>query len=529
MHLLRFGDLGELTVTEDLLDNIPPYAVLSHTWGALGGEVLFQDIGAGYYKHKPGYRKILFCGAQARRDGIEYFWVDTCCIDKTSSAELSEAINSMYRWYQNAEKCYVYLSDVTVSDEGLGIKYENSSSYMSVVPNYTGLSYTSRSFHTGVNYTCSNYISRNLLAGGNYSGLDYETPPPVSPADTSWLDAFRGTACALHCGIFDSNGRMVGDKQSLKQTIYAITGIPLAAFQGGWQSAIPVHERISWSHKRETGRAEDKVYSLLGIVGVSMPVVYGEGEAEAFIRLCKEMIQRYDTYKAIASRCGHALATRKLVNGGAAVNSPYTKGESPIMYASEGATKRLFGSSWMRRRLPTRGGHEAVVRLLLDKGANIKRKNKGGRTALMYAAHGGHDGVLRLLLRKLQKGAGIIEAKDNRSESAISVAARKGHEAVVRVLLEKGAQIESKDRAGSTPLMLAASNGHDAVVRLLLEKGAKLDSVNRLGHSAKQCASKCGHKETVKLLQSSRQTSQTRPGKQPGLSGVQGILRLMNT
>ncbi|KAK8084864.1 hypothetical protein PG997_006135 [Apiospora hydei] len=310
MRLLRLGYLGGLTVTEDLLDNIPPYAVLSHTWGGLSDEVLLQDIRAGYHEHKPGYRKILFCGAQARRDGLEYFWVDTCCIDKTSSAELAEAINSMYRWYQNAAKCYVYLSDVNlVNDQERFHKYAGPSSYMAVVPNYTGLSYSSRSFNTGVNYTCRNYMSRNLLGVGNYSSLGYETPPPVPAANTSWLDAFRSSKWFTRgwtlqellapstVEFFASNGRMVGDKQSLKQTVHAITGIPLAAFQGGWQSAIPVHERITWSHKRETTRPEDKVYSLLGIVGVSMPVVYGEGEEEAFIRLCKEMIQRYDKYK----------------------------------------------------------------------------------------------------------------------------------------------------------------------------------------------------------------------------------------
>jgi Heterokaryon incompatibility protein (HET) len=100
-------------------DSIPPYAILSHTWGAEDDEVTFQDLQAGAGKDKPGYTKIRFCGEQAQRDGLQHFWVDTCCIDKTNSVELQEAITSMYRWYQNADKCYVYLADVSLpSGEG---------------------------------------------------------------------------------------------------------------------------------------------------------------------------------------------------------------------------------------------------------------------------------------------------------------------------------------------------------------------------------------------------------------------------
>jgi hypothetical protein len=70
---------------------------------------------SGVDKSKTGYKKIEFCGQQAARDAIKYFWVDTCCIDKSNHVELSEAINSVFRWYQTATKCYVYLSDVLAS------------------------------------------------------------------------------------------------------------------------------------------------------------------------------------------------------------------------------------------------------------------------------------------------------------------------------------------------------------------------------------------------------------------------------
>src|ERR1051326_6237921 len=103
---LRAGD--EFGLTEFVDDEIPRYAIFSHTWGAEDEEITFKDILKRRSKSKSGYAKIQFCGKQAGKDGLDYFWADTCCIDKSSSAELSEAINSMFRCYRNAEKCYVY-------------------------------------------------------------------------------------------------------------------------------------------------------------------------------------------------------------------------------------------------------------------------------------------------------------------------------------------------------------------------------------------------------------------------------------
>ncbi|KAH6719559.1 heterokaryon incompatibility protein-domain-containing protein [Leptodontidium sp. MPI-SDFR-AT-0119] len=114
MRLLHLDGGGNPSLTEFFEDDIPEYAILSHRWEA--EEVTFKDMTDGTNRIKAGYGKIYFCGEQARRDGLEYFWVDTCCIDKSSSAELSEAINSMFRWYQKAARCYVYLSDVSIGD-----------------------------------------------------------------------------------------------------------------------------------------------------------------------------------------------------------------------------------------------------------------------------------------------------------------------------------------------------------------------------------------------------------------------------
>jgi heterokaryon incompatibility protein (HET) len=101
------------------VDSPPPYAILSHAWGK--EEVTFADFNEQAKREgMRGFQKIQFTCRQAKVDGIAYAWVDTCCIDKTSSAELSEAINSMFVWYQRSQICYVYLADVLCGSTTLG-------------------------------------------------------------------------------------------------------------------------------------------------------------------------------------------------------------------------------------------------------------------------------------------------------------------------------------------------------------------------------------------------------------------------
>jgi hypothetical protein len=99
MRLLEYNSAGEFSLTEDIVDDdeIPPYAILSCTWGADTDKVTFKNLMGDTNLGKPGYDKIRFCGEQATRDGLQYFWVDTCCIDKSSSTKVSKAINSMFR------------------------------------------------------------------------------------------------------------------------------------------------------------------------------------------------------------------------------------------------------------------------------------------------------------------------------------------------------------------------------------------------------------------------------------------------
>ncbi|KAN0078814.1 hypothetical protein V8E54_005327 [Elaphomyces granulatus] len=233
MRLLKSNNTGEFSLTKDLLvsDDIPRYAVLSHTWGADTKEVSFKNMMDGTGKRKTGYDKIR---EQAGRDGLQYFWIDTCCIDKSSSSELQEAISSIFRWYRDAAKCYVYMADVKSSELPWELSFRKS---------------------------------RWFTRGWTLQEL-------VAPAIVEF---------------FSEEGEQLGNKKSLERHIHEVTGIPVKALRGSPLCDFSIPERMLWAEKRETTRKEDKAYSLLGIFDVYMPLIYGEGRENAFKRLREEM------------------------------------------------------------------------------------------------------------------------------------------------------------------------------------------------------------------------------------------------
>ncbi|KAM0151017.1 hypothetical protein ACHAQE_008675 [Botrytis cinerea] len=243
MHLLECNSEGRFDLVKNLAgSDIPEYAILSHTWGADADELTFQDLMNDTGQNKSGYRKLQFCGEQAKRDGLQYFWVDTCCIDKSSSAELQEAINSMFRWYQNATKCYVYLSDVS----------------------------TNRTDQVSSSWQLIFKASRWFTRGWTLQEL-------IAPRSVEF---------------FCSNGMLLGDKRSLEHLIHEITGIEISALHGQNLSDFSIDERMSWAKNRETKREEDKAYCLLGIFDVHMPLIYGERSKNSFRRLGEEIEKR---------------------------------------------------------------------------------------------------------------------------------------------------------------------------------------------------------------------------------------------
>jgi hypothetical protein len=237
---------GEIVFREPTSDNLPAYAILSHTWGK--EEVILQDMEAGAdmtkVASKAGWKKIEFCAQQAAADGLQYFWVDTCCIDKKNAVELGAAINSMFRWYQNATRCYVYLSDVSKPNTGADDQRAHEEAFRK-----------SRWFTRG--WTLQELIAPRLV------------------------------------DFFSLEGERLGSKLSLKSQISEITGIANEALRGDALSNFSIEERRSWAEHRNTTIEEDRAYCLIGIFGVSIALIYGEGRDQAFRRLEDEIHRLY--------------------------------------------------------------------------------------------------------------------------------------------------------------------------------------------------------------------------------------------
>lgn len=219
----------------------PPYAILSHRWET--NEVTFEDMKPGGVRELQGMSKITSSCAIAARHGLQYMWIDTCCIDKTSSAELSEAINSMFRYYREAEICYTFLSDVV--------------SFQLLTP-VDPLSDFCRSawFRRG-------WTLQELIA-----------PKQLRFYDKYWV--------------------YIGSKTGLKDAINSVTDIPENFLLGGDLTDESVSRKMSWVSSRQTTVPEDIAYCLLGLFDVNIPLLYGEGEEKAFLRLQEAILKSTD-------------------------------------------------------------------------------------------------------------------------------------------------------------------------------------------------------------------------------------------
>ncbi|KAL9596805.1 MAG: hypothetical protein Q9219_005564 [cf. Caloplaca sp. 3 TL-2023] len=234
---MRLLDTATIELHEFYGDSIPDYAILSHTWGP--EEVTYQLLTEPEAQNRAGYTKITACCKLAAAQGWKHVWIDTCCIDKTSSAELSEAINSMWRWYENSGVCFAYLADC-VNNETYG---SHSTAFHPQIRK-------SRWFTRG-------WTLQELLA-----------PPNIVFYDSSW--------------------KHIGDRTVLSDQICPTTGISRLHLRHPKQASIAA--KMSWMSQRQTTRIEDVAYSLLGLFDVYMPLIYGEG-SNAFIRLQQEIVK----------------------------------------------------------------------------------------------------------------------------------------------------------------------------------------------------------------------------------------------
>ncbi|TQS33929.1 hypothetical protein Golomagni_05711, partial [Golovinomyces magnicellulatus] len=256
MWLINTTSLKLEAFTDPPSENIH-YAILSHTWGA--DEVSFQDIAnLDIARAKAGFSKISKVCQISKDHGYSYVWIDTCCINKESSAELSEAINSMYAWYQAADICYTYLSDLDQPPfKGLPIGFEQLS-YSQLIE------YKDQVLNTPFakcRWFTRGWTLQELLA-------QYD----VQFYDSSWIP--------------------IGDKYILQNVISFICKIEVDVLVDSTKIALQsVWHRMSWAQNRHTSRTEDIAYCLLGIFDINMPLIYGEGH-KAFQRLQEEITRK---------------------------------------------------------------------------------------------------------------------------------------------------------------------------------------------------------------------------------------------
>ncbi|CAG9983536.1 unnamed protein product [Clonostachys byssicola] len=234
MRLLECNG-GGIRLTEFQPGSIPEYAILSHTWGLDGDEVTYNDIMAEIADQKVGYEKITFCREQAKRDRLQYFWVDTCCINKDNGPELLSSLHSMFAWYKDSKRCYVYLSDVSKGTEQPSLE--------SSTPSWELAFRNSRWFTRG-------WTLQELIA-------------PSSVA------------------FYSKEGHLLGDKTTLKNLIHEITRIPAKALQGSLLSQFTVEDRFAWMKSRATKEPEDLAYALQGLFDIFLPMMYGCGKTQA--------------------------------------------------------------------------------------------------------------------------------------------------------------------------------------------------------------------------------------------------------
>ncbi|KAJ2894836.1 hypothetical protein MKZ38_007186 [Zalerion maritima] len=273
MRLLCTTNLEIIDVPDDA---VPPYAILSHTWGR--GEVTYQDVWAlqqhkegshhrEHIKGKLGFAKVRDSAALAKERGLSRIWIDTCCIDKTSSAELSEAINSMYRWYQEAQECYAYLTDVERKDE----EELDGGNHSDGNPDNNQHRKVAKGFAN----------SRWFMRGWTLQELI--APQTVYFYDKHWL--------------------LLGSKsgtRGMPSFLSRLTGVDRGVLAGHMQpSDLSVASRMRWVADRRTTRTEDLAYCLMGIFDVNMPLLYGEG-AKSFTRLQEEILKVTDDQSIFA-------------------------------------------------------------------------------------------------------------------------------------------------------------------------------------------------------------------------------------
>ncbi|KAL8989516.1 MAG: hypothetical protein Q9169_008345 [Polycauliona sp. 2 TL-2023] len=304
---MRLLHTERLEFQEFFDSQIPKYAILSHRWTS--DEVSFQDFELCKEQRRPSFDKIKNFCSLANKDGHEWGWIDTCCIDKRSSAELSEAINSMYSWYKQAEVCYAYLMDV------LKIEHENGK--------WRG---------SRAQYETYAQVRHSVWFTRGWTLQELLAPHQVDFYDVNW--DYIGTKGGFSRGLLIPMDIVICD----------ITGI--ASNDLNWIESQCIAKKLSWVSRRETTRIEDMAYCMLGLCDVNMPLLYGEGH-KAFRRLQLEIIRNTDDESIYAWFC-NSLGSPESFESGMIAPAPQCFANSGHIAKAE----HEFGSLALKSKSP---------------------------------------------------------------------------------------------------------------------------------------------------------------------------------
>ncbi|KAF4472623.1 het domain-containing [Fusarium albosuccineum] len=332
---MRLVNARTLQLEEFFGEGIPKYAILSHTW-VDGQEVTFQEFSTEKARDKSGWAKIEKTALLALEDGLEHVWIDTCCIDKTSSAELTEAINSMMSWYEQSQVCYTYLVDVP-SDLG-----QNEQEYAFR---------NSRWFTRG--WTLQELLapSKLIFVFANWSRFDTRDEMASLVSSITGIDI-----PFLHTPDWENKDDL------------SVSGI--STVSGGSRRAkldsASIAQRMSWASKRQTTRVEDVAYCLLGIFGINMPLLYGEGP-KAFLRLQEQILMGSDDQSILAWNF-EGFETERIVKNGDTWTWDYHR--KPTFAGFLAASPSAFSTCQNIRRVNI--GKPTLHSLITNKGLRLE-------------------------------------------------------------------------------------------------------------------------------------------------------------
>jgi ankyrin repeat protein len=483
-----------------------PYNALSYTWGSMGKAAKIAVNGSIMHVTSNLYTALQHLRFE---DQDRILWIDAICIDQDNVREKRHQVQQMSLIYKEAEQVVIWLGQGNQeSDLVMDFMKRLQENNVNVGGDWRPLAK-----HQARLQLIDKHQNANLCQG---IGSILERP---------WFwriwilqEIANARAAIVLCGSKSVSARIFAQFPSLiglqpHPHCQAVLDIMpgLSREESWWGQKRDLHTLLVKFHKSEATDKRDVIYALLGISSDAYRsnILFPDYEKEL-----QQVIR--DTTLFLLSHTNQDASIFEFLDwtlpvflqnlgslSSAVLRSASENGQEEIvklflaMDGVEADSKDYDG--WTPLQRAAQNGHAAVVKLLLEKGAELESKDKWysyKRTALSCAAENGHAAVVKLLL---EEGA-ELELKDNKWRTPLSWAAENGHAAVVKLLLEKGAELKLKDYEGWTPLLWAARNGHAAVIKLLLEKGAELESDDYEKRTPLLWAAENGHAAAVKLL-----------------------------